>query len=179
MIWSTCLPELRVPAKSTADAPKWSVYPLIEIGLRKFRYRTPLWDLPSFPYCPDLGKIVCFRIIFLTAKPSGFRGFLALYFRPSPGQRVISRFGFALPSPGDQPAVSERFPLRDFPAVAISPDGTKIAYVGARGETTQLFLRAVDRLPPVQSITPPQSMTSSAQLPPRRKIGCKRYNLQH
>jgi serine/threonine protein kinase/Tol biopolymer transport system component len=75
-------------------------------------------------------------------------GFLALYLRPSPGQRVISRFAFALPSPGDQPAASEGFPLRDFPAVTISRDGTKIAYIGARGETTQVFLRAVDHLEP-------------------------------
>jgi Tol biopolymer transport system component len=75
-------------------------------------------------------------------------GFLALYLRPSPGQRVISRFAFALPSPGDQPPASEGFPLRDFPAVTISRDGTKIAYIGARGETTQVFLRAVDHLEP-------------------------------
>jgi eukaryotic-like serine/threonine-protein kinase len=52
-------------------------------------------------------------------------GFLALYLRPSLGQRVISRFAFSFPTPDSQPAASEGFPLRDFPAVAISRDGTK------------------------------------------------------
>jgi hypothetical protein len=75
-------------------------------------------------------------------------GFLALYLRPSLGQRVISRFAFSFPTPDSQPAASEGFPLRDFPAVAISRDGTKIAYLGAHGHTTQLFLRPVDRLEP-------------------------------
>ena len=74
--------------------------------------------------------------------------FLAFYLRPAPGRRVISRFAFSFPTPDSQPAASEGFPLRDFPAVAISPDGTKIAYLGARGHTTQLFLRPVDRLEP-------------------------------
>jgi len=39
-------------------------------------------------------------------------------------------------------------PLGEFPAVAISPDGTEIAYVAASGETAQVFLRALDRLEP-------------------------------
>jgi serine/threonine-protein kinase len=75
-------------------------------------------------------------------------GFIASYLRPSPGERPISRFAFGFPSPAGHPAASEGFSLRDFPAVTISRDGTKIAYVGARGETTQIFLRAVDRLEP-------------------------------
>jgi len=72
--------------------------------------------------------------------------FVASYLRPSPGERPVSRFAFGFPAPDSQPAASEGFPMRDFPAVAISPDGTKIAYVGALGHTTQLFLRPVDRL---------------------------------
>ena len=76
------------------------------------------------------------------------RGSSRCIYAPLQGSAVISRFAFGFPSPGGQPAASEGFPLRDFPAVAISRDGTKIAYVGARGETTQLFLRAVDRLEP-------------------------------
>ena len=73
---------------------------------------------------------------------------IASYLRPSPGERPVSRFAFGFPAPDSQPAASEGFPLRDFPAVAISRDGTKIAYLGAHGHTTQLFLRPVDRLEP-------------------------------
>jgi hypothetical protein len=73
---------------------------------------------------------------------------IASYLRPSPREGPVSRFAFGFPVPDSQPVASEGFPLRDFPAVAISRDGTKIAYVGARGHTTQLFLRRVDRLEP-------------------------------
>jgi serine/threonine-protein kinase len=70
------------------------------------------------------------------------------YVHPNLEERPVSRFAFEFPAPDGQPAASEGFPLRDFPAVAISRDGTKIAYLGARGHTTQLFLRPVDRLAP-------------------------------
>ena len=73
---------------------------------------------------------------------------IASYLRPSPGEGPVSRFAFGFPAPDNQPVASEGFPLRDFPAVAISRDGTKIAYVGARGHTTQIFLRRVDHLEP-------------------------------
>ena len=42
------------------------------------------------------------------------------------------------------PSSSERVASLDFPAVAISPDGTLIAYVAARGGQTELFLRPID-----------------------------------
>jgi Tol biopolymer transport system component len=73
---------------------------------------------------------------------------IASYLRPSPGKRPVSRFAFGFPAPDSQPAASEGFPLRDFPAVAISRDGTRIAYIGASGHTTQLFMRRVDHLEP-------------------------------
>jgi hypothetical protein len=73
---------------------------------------------------------------------------IASYLRPSPGEGPVGRFAFGFPAPDSQPGASEGFPLRDFPAVAISRDGTKIAYLGASGHTTQLFLRLVDRLEP-------------------------------
>jgi Tol biopolymer transport system component len=73
---------------------------------------------------------------------------IASYVHPNLGERSVSRFAFGFPAPDGQPAASEGFPLRDFPAVAISRDGTKIAYLGARGHTTQLFLRPLDRLEP-------------------------------
>jgi serine/threonine protein kinase len=56
---------------------------------------------------------------------------IASYVHPNLGERPVSRFAFGFPAPDGQPAASEGFPLRDFPAVAISRDGTKIAYLGA------------------------------------------------
>ena len=73
---------------------------------------------------------------------------IASYVHPNSGEGPVSRFAFGFPAPDGQPPASEGFPLRDFPAVAISRDGTKIAYLGAHGHTTQLFLRPVDRLEP-------------------------------
>ncbi len=73
---------------------------------------------------------------------------IASYVYPNLGERPVSRFAFEFSAPDGQPAASEGFPLRDFPAVAISRDGTKIAYLGARGHTTQLYLRPLDRLEP-------------------------------
>ena len=38
--------------------------------------------------------------------------------------------------------------LHNFPAVALSPDGRQVAYVGESGNTTRLYLRALDELDP-------------------------------
>ena len=73
---------------------------------------------------------------------------IASYVHPNLGERPVSRFAFGFPAPDGQPPASEGFPLRDFPAVAISRDGTRIAYLGAHGHTTQLFLRPIDRFEP-------------------------------
>lgn len=73
---------------------------------------------------------------------------IAWYVHPNLEERPVSRFAFGFPAPDGQPAASEGFPLRDFPVVAISRDGTKIAYLGASGHTTQLYLRPLDRLEP-------------------------------
>jgi serine/threonine-protein kinase len=59
--------------------------------------------------------------------------------KPSPLQPV-SRFTITLP-PGQQLAG-----LEDGPAVALSPDGTHLAYVARQGSTQQLYLRAMDSL---------------------------------
>jgi eukaryotic-like serine/threonine-protein kinase len=55
------------------------------------------------------------------------------------GPRPVTRTVITLP-PGDQLAVI------DFPAIAISPDGTQIAYVATRSGTRQIFLRSLDSL---------------------------------
>ena len=48
------------------------------------------------------------------------------------------RIGLALP-PGNF------FPLTDFPVVAISPGGREIAYVAGNGQSSELYLRSLDR----------------------------------
>ena len=52
----------------------------------------------------------------------------------------MSRFTITLP-PGQQLAG-----LDSGPAVALSPDGTHLAYVATHGGTQQLYLRAMDSL---------------------------------
>jgi serine/threonine-protein kinase len=73
-------------------------------------------------------------------------GLIAWNLRPASVRPVVSRFSFVFTPPGDQPAVSTGYPLTDYPVVALSRDGTDIAYVGRSGETTQIFLRRLDRL---------------------------------
>jgi len=53
--------------------------------------------------------------------------------------KLVSRTVITLPS-GDQLAVL------DFPAIAISPDGTQLAYVALHGGTRQIFLRPLNSL---------------------------------
>jgi eukaryotic-like serine/threonine-protein kinase len=59
---------------------------------------------------------------------------------PTPPPRPVSRFTITLP-PGQQLAG-----LDNGPAVAVSPDGTHLAYVARQGGTQQLYLRAMDSL---------------------------------
>ena len=59
---------------------------------------------------------------------------------PLPSPRPESRFTITLP-PGQQLAG-----LDAGPAVAISPDGTHLAYVVSQGDTQQLYVRAMDNL---------------------------------
>jgi eukaryotic-like serine/threonine-protein kinase len=66
-------------------------------------------------------------------------GVAAWNLRPSPPQPV-SRFTITLPQ-GQQLAG-----LENGPAVALSPDGTHLAYVARQGGTQQVYLRAMDSL---------------------------------
>ncbi|MBI1955829.1 MAG: serine/threonine-protein kinase [Acidobacteria bacterium] len=59
---------------------------------------------------------------------------------PSPPSQPVSRFAIALPP-------NERLANLESPAVAISPDGTQLAYVASRdGGGPQIYLRAIDAL---------------------------------
>ena len=68
-------------------------------------------------------------------------GFAIWNLKPSPPvPRPVSRLTITLP-PGQQLAVPQ-----NGPAVAISPDGTHLAYVAREGLTQQVYLRAMDSL---------------------------------
>jgi eukaryotic-like serine/threonine-protein kinase len=67
-------------------------------------------------------------------------GFAIWNLKPSPSRTAVSRFTVTLP-PGQQLAG-----LQNGPAVALSPDGTYLAYVAIQGGTQQLYLRAMDSL---------------------------------
>jgi eukaryotic-like serine/threonine-protein kinase len=69
---------------------------------------------------------------------------LAWYTRPRAALPSVSRFSLLLPS-GEAIAVAG-FPGADLPAVAISRDGSELAYVAAQHGKNQLFLRPMDRL---------------------------------
>jgi Tol biopolymer transport system component len=58
----------------------------------------------------------------------------------SPTPQVVSRFTITLP-PGQQLAG-----LYSGPALALSPDGTRLAYIARQGGVQQLYLRAMDSL---------------------------------
>jgi serine/threonine protein kinase len=60
--------------------------------------------------------------------------------KPAPSTRPVSRFTITLP-PGQQLAG-----LDTGTAVALSPDGTHLAYVATQGGIQQLYLRAMDSL---------------------------------
>jgi Tol biopolymer transport system component/predicted Ser/Thr protein kinase len=71
---------------------------------------------------------------------AGVTGFALLDLKPSSPQQPISRFTITLP-PGQQLAG-----LASGPALALSPDGTRLAYVARQSGTQQLYLRAMDSL---------------------------------
>jgi Tol biopolymer transport system component len=60
--------------------------------------------------------------------------------RPSPSPQPVTRTTINLP-PGQRLAG-----LENGPSVALSPDGTRLAYVARQGGTQQLYLRAMDSL---------------------------------
>ena len=76
--------------------------------------------------------------LLLVAAIAGFAGW-TLKLSPAPPAKPVTRTVIDLP-PGDQLAA------QDNPAIAISPDGSQIAYVAFHSGTRQIFLRALDSL---------------------------------
>jgi eukaryotic-like serine/threonine-protein kinase len=64
---------------------------------------------------------------------------LALWIEQPPAAAMLPPGRFVVPLDG-----TDRFSALDFPAVALSPDGTVVVYAAARGERTQLFVRRFD-----------------------------------
>ena len=54
-------------------------------------------------------------------------------------RRPLARFAI-------EPPASERVELRDFPILALSPDGSHLAYIASRGGNQRLHLRGMDEL---------------------------------
>jgi hypothetical protein len=97
-------------------------------------------------------------------------GVVGWYLRPAATPPPMTRFAFAFRAPGGQSPASAGFPMRDFPAVAISPDGKEVAYLGSGGETTQVYLRAIDRLES-QAVPGSEDATSPFFSPDSQWIG--------
>ena len=79
-------------------------------------------------------------IAVLVAMISGF-AIWSLKPTPAPPPAPVSRSVFSLP-PGD------RLARTDLPAVALSPDGSRMVYAATRNGTQQLYLRAMDSFEP-------------------------------
>jgi Tol biopolymer transport system component len=102
-------------------------------------------------------SILAFGALLVVAAITG----LAIWnLKPAPlVTRPVSRFTITLP-PGQQLAVPE-----NGPAVALSPDGTHLAYVVREGLTQQVYLRAIDSLEarPIPGTEGPVGGTSYAE----------------
>ena len=61
----------------------------------------------------------------------------AVWFLTPASPAPVTRFALSLPS-------TQRFPVPDEPVIALSPDGTRVAYIATQGGSQQLYLRAMD-----------------------------------
>jgi serine/threonine protein kinase/WD40 repeat protein len=79
----------------------------------------------------------------LTASGAVAGGLIVAQFNTSPGQTPSSPAHFMVQLPPNS-----RLASIDFPAIAISPDGSLVAYVATRGGQPELFLRRMDSVDP-------------------------------
>ena len=85
----------------------------------------------------------------------GASGFIVSQFKTSPGQSASPAAHFMVQLPPNS-----RLASIDFPAIAISPDGSLITYVATRGGQSELFVR------PMNSVDPrPLAGTANATTP--------------
>ncbi|MBI4481357.1 MAG: serine/threonine-protein kinase [Acidobacteria bacterium] len=113
--------DARIEMEDALTAPATAEPAVAAIGGGKGWRRTLLWGLFGLA----VGAIVA-SIAVWNLKPL-----------PPPAPRPMARLILAL-SP------AERLAGLDRPAVALSPDGTHLVYVGSRGDSEQLYLRSMD-----------------------------------
>jgi Tol biopolymer transport system component/tRNA A-37 threonylcarbamoyl transferase component Bud32 len=133
----TCLakePDERCQsAKDLTDELKWIAEGGSQVGL------APTAAMKSFHGLGRRALILSLGIFVLGATIAGIAVW-NLKPTPSPTPQLVSRLKIALPQ-GQQLAG-----LENGPAVALSPDGTHLAYVARQGGIQQLYLRAMDSL---------------------------------
>jgi Tol biopolymer transport system component len=99
----------------------------------------PTAGMKGFPALGRRALILSLGIFLLGAAIAGMAVW-SLKSTPAPTPQLVSRLTITLP-PGQQLAG-----LENGPAVALSPDGTRLAYAARQGDTQQLYLRAMDSL---------------------------------
>jgi len=97
----------------------------------------PIAESKGISFAGWRGLIVSVAALLLVATVTGYA---VWNLKPSPSPQPVTRTLIGLP-PGRQLAG-----LEGGPAVALSPDGTHIAYVGRQNGTQQVFLRALNGL---------------------------------
>jgi len=85
-------------------------------------------------------KIPLRLVALVTAAVAAMTGFLVWHMKPPAAQPAqVSRFSITLPA-------GDRLAALDNRVLALSPDGTYLAYAAVRGATQQLYLRRIDSL---------------------------------
>ncbi len=120
-------------AKDLTDELKWIVEGGSQVALAPTAAAKGIRSLGRRPLILSMG-------IFLLGAAIAGMAVWNLKPVPSPTPQPVSRLTIALP-PGQQLAG-----LENGPALALSPDGTHLAYVARQGGTQQLYLRALDSL---------------------------------
>jgi len=114
--------DARIEIEDALTAPATTELAATAKGISSLRWRGLILSLGSV--------LICGAII----------GFATWSLKPAPLPQPVSRLTINLP-PGQQLAG-----LDNGPSLAISPDGTHLAYVARQGGTQQLYLRAMDSL---------------------------------
>jgi serine/threonine-protein kinase len=118
--WQTAR-DLETELKWIAESETQAAVSHAAVGPARKNRRTLLWVAAGLAACAIVGFAVW------NLRPA-----------PSPLPRPVTRFTIALPA-------GQRLAALDEPAIALSPDGTRLAYIAAQGKgLPQLYIRAMD-----------------------------------